>query len=154
MTPLATAQSDHRLRSIGASVTIGHNPINAQQGSARGRGHTLTSDPSQTFGATQSLTVLLTTESLMFAVFAFTPALTSGPIGRTMLARTARKAATAAAAVLTVLGAGAAAAWVNLFLVGDWPAGFLGWFPVVAILAGIVAQPIFAWVFVAKIWRK
>jgi hypothetical protein len=71
-----------------------------------------------------------------------------------MLARTARKVATAAAGVLTVMGTGAAAAWVNLFLVGDWPAGFLDWFPAVAILVGIVAQPIFAWVFVVKMWRK
>lgn len=105
------------------------------------------------FAPDQSLTVLLTMESLLFAVFAFTLTFGTSSLMRVARADVARKVAFSAACVLSVIGAGAAAAWVDLFIFGTWPHGFVAWFPVMAIAVGLVAQPIFAWVFVASLVR-
>ena len=64
-----------------------------------------------------ALTMLLTTESLLFAVFAFTFAGPS-PAAATMKIAFARRGARVAACTLTFLGLGAAVAWANLFLGG------------------------------------
>lgn len=103
------------------------------------------------FTEANALSTLLTTESLLFAVFAFA---FSGPsaIARTMKVGFSRGIARVAAATLTFLAAGAAVAWIDLFL-GAWPASFVDWFPIVAIAAGIVAQPFFAWAFVWNLGR-
>src|SRR5436190_1523268 len=102
--------------------------------------HTLVS-----FGPDRSLTVLLTTESLLFAVLALTLSFGTSSLPVKSPAAFARKATIAIAAVLTVLGAGAATAWIDLFIKGTWPQGFVAWFPVLAIAVGAMCQPIFAW---------
>lgn len=104
------------------------------------------------FTSANAMNTLLTMESLLFAVFALSMSFGSSAAMRTMTARSARRLAIAAAATLTVLGAGAAVAWCDLFL-RDWPDSFGRSFPVVAIAGGIVAQPVFAWMFVAKLAR-
>ena len=106
------------------------------------------------FGSDRSLTVLLTTESLLFAVFALTLSFGSSTLGRVSLAGVARVVAIAAAAVLTVLGGGAAIAWFDVFVNGRWPNEFAAWFPAAAIALGAVCQPIFAWVFAINLVRK
>lgn len=104
------------------------------------------------FAAKDVLTTLMTTESLLFAVFALTLSFGASSLGRTMLAAPARWMAAVAAVVLTVLGSGAAIAWGNIFL-GHWPSGFVHWFPIAALAAGILAQPAFAWLIVFKLFR-
>jgi hypothetical protein len=101
---------------------------------------------STNFTGANALTTLLTTESLLFAVFALT---LSGPssLGSTMSVAFWKRSAKVGASTLTFLATGAAVAWGHLFLC-DWPSAFVDWFPVLAIAAGIIAQPLFAWAFV------
>lgn len=106
---------------------------------------------SHAFGPDKSLTVLLTTESLLFAVFALALSLGTSSLPVSSPAAFARKATIVVAVVLTVLGAGAAMAWADLFIKGTWPHGFVAWFPVVAIAVGAVCQPVFAWVIVRNL---
>jgi len=104
------------------------------------------------FSSANALTTLLTTESLLFAVFALTLSFGSSSVARTVTTSAARQIAATAAGVLTFLGAGAAVAWVDLF-VCPWPGRFAQWFPAVAIAVGILAQPVFAWSFVVGLSR-
>lgn len=104
------------------------------------------------FSSANALTTLLTTESLLFAVFALTLSFGSSPVARAVPTSAARQIATSAAAVLTFLGTGATVAWIDLFIC-PWPARFVQWFPAVAIAVGILAQPIFAWAFVVGLSR-
>lgn len=105
------------------------------------------------FNPTQALTVLLTTESLLFAVFALTLGFGGSSLPGTVVVGVARTIATAAALVLTTLGIGAATAWVDLFICSESLHGFAQWCPAVAIGVGVLSQPIFAWVFVVYLWR-
>lgn len=102
------------------------------------------------FSSANALSTLLTTESLLFAVFALSLNIGSSPDARTMISGVG--AARCAAALLTVLATGALVAWGDVFLC-HWPHRFGQWFPAAAMAGGIVAQPIFAWVFVAKVTR-
>jgi hypothetical protein len=105
------------------------------------------------FTSTNALTTLLTTESLLFAVFALALGLSGTQLARTTLASAARNMAVSAAAVLTALASGAIVAWGDLFL-RDWPARFGLWFPAATIAIGILAQPVFAWVVVINLRRR
>lgn len=98
-----------------------------------------------------ALTVLLTTESLLFAVFAVAFSGPS-PLARSMKVDVSRRGAVVAAATLTFLASGAAVTWCDLFL-HDWPPRVADWFPIVAIATGILAQPTFAWAFVWSLNR-
>jgi hypothetical protein len=104
------------------------------------------------FTSANALTALLTTESLLFAVFALTLGLGANPSARVSLLSSARLLGACAAALLTVLAMGAAVAWGDLFLT-DWPDRFGRWFPVVVIGVGVLAQPVFAWLLVANLHR-
>src|SRR4051812_27130288 len=97
------------------------------------------------FGSKDALAVLLTTESLLFAVFGVT--FSFGASGRIAMADVARLMAVFAAMILPVLAAGAEVAWADLFLGDSWPDRFAGWFPALAIALGAAAQPLFAWAF-------
>jgi hypothetical protein len=111
--------------------------------------------PVVTFGSDKALTTLLTTESLLFAVFALTLSFGGNSLSSVVVVDVARKMALAVAAVLTILGIGAATAWVATFLGTDpSPHGFNEWCPAAAIAVGVVAQPIFAWFFVASLRRR
>jgi hypothetical protein len=96
------------------------------------------------FTNSDAVTTLLTAESLLLAVFALAFRGPS-PAGGSMSVVFSRRAATAVAATLTVLAAGAAVAWGHLFF-DKAPAG-AGWFPLLAIGVAIVAEPTFAWAF-------
>jgi hypothetical protein len=115
---------------------------------------TTSSMPGTAFGSDKVLTALLTTESLLFAVMALTFTFGSAAINEVVMQDTAKRIAVVAALVLTALGAGAAVAWVDLFVRGDWPDHFTAWFPVAALALGAVAQPLFAWGFVINIYRR
>lgn len=105
------------------------------------------------FTSANALTTLLTTESLLFAVFALTLSLGTTPSARVALTSSGRRLGVCAATFLTFLAAGAAVAWGDLFLTA-WPDRFAQWFPAVAIAAGVVAQPAFAWLFVVNLFRR
>lgn len=105
------------------------------------------------FTSANALTTLVTTESLLFAVFALTFSFGGSPAARVMLVSSARRIGVCAAAVLTILAGGAAVAWGDLFL-SNWPSRFGQWFPVVAIAAGVLAQPLFAWMFIVNLYRR
>jgi hypothetical protein len=105
------------------------------------------------FNDANAVSTLLTTESLLFAVFAVTLSFGASAAARAPRPRDARRLACAAAGVLTLFGSGAAVAWADLFL-DDWPRRFADWFPVATLAIGIVAEPMFAWTFVAHIYRK
>lgn len=99
------------------------------------------------------LTTLLTTESLLFAVFALTLALPGSAAATVMLGPRARRIALGAAFILTALASGAIVAWVDVFC-DPWPDRFARWYPAVTIALGAVAQPIFAWIVVRNLYRK
>jgi len=107
-----------------------------------------------TWGPDKSLTTLLSTEGLLFAVFALTLSFGNSSLILGVSADLGRKLAAAIAAVLTVLGIGAVTAWTELFVCSTWPSGFGEWFPVLAIVVAAVAQPMFAWVFVVRVRKK
>lgn len=97
------------------------------------------------FTSTNALSTLLTVESFLFAVINVAigaSALT--PMGNRVLQRP-RRFAFWAASLLTVVAAGAAVAWWDLFVDGEWPDRFGGWGPVVVIAAAILAQPTLTW---------
>ena len=104
-----------------------------------------------TFTSANAISTLLTTESLLFAVFALALSFPSSPLARTAVS--GRQIVFWAAALVTLVASGAAVAWLNLFL-AHWPARFGTWFPAVAIAGGIIAQPGFVWVFVIKLSHK
>lgn len=95
---------------------------------------------------TQSLTTLLSTESLLFAVFSVSLGFGSNAAAYKVTAKTARRVATGAAIVLTLLALGAMTAWVAVFVTPCTTHGFLGWAPALMIALGAVAQPVFGWV--------
>src|SRR4051794_13786658 len=95
-----------------------------------------------TWGPDKSLTTLLSTESLLFAVFALTFSFGKSSLIRGITAELGRKLAGGIAVVLTLLGTGAVTAWIELFVCGTWPPNFGEWFPVVAIVVAATAQPV------------
>ena len=109
-------------------------------------------DPTE-FSSANALTSLLTTESLLFAVFGLTVSLGGSPAARIDLASPSRALAVVAACVLTLLALGAAVSWVDLFI-GHWPGSFARWFPICTIALGIITQPMFAWMFVRSLFRR
>jgi hypothetical protein len=102
------------------------------------------------FDPTDALTSLLTVESLLFAVFSITLTFGSSGLTKNVTGGTMRRLARATAAVLTVLSIGAGTSWVTLF-VGSSTHGFAQWSPAVALAIGVIAQPVFAWIFVANL---
>lgn len=104
------------------------------------------------FTSANALTTLLTTESLLFAAFSLSLSLPGSTAPREFLADRARVFGAAAALVLTVLAGGTVAAWVEVFA-HPWIGHFGRCFPALTILVGALAQPTFAWVFVASISR-
>lgn len=100
--------------------------------------------------STQALTTLLTTESLLFAVFSVALAFGSSGLTSVVSAGFARSMVKAVAVVLTVLGIGACTAWIEVF-VGACTHGFTEWAPAFGIAVGVAAQPVFAWILVCKV---
>src|SRR5438128_1164899 len=111
-----------------------------------------TSPPTvQAFTAAQSLTLLLTTESLLFAAFnvglAFAlPVATERNISKTG----AYWLAFFAAACLTFVASGAFVAWWQVFE-NHWPDGFLRPWEAVAAAVGICVQPVVSFIAVQAI---
>jgi hypothetical protein len=101
------------------------------------------------FTSADALRTLLTTESLVFAVFTSAVGLAAAtPFGQRFLV-SPRRLAFAAASFLTILAIGALVSWFDVFW-GDWPGGATN-FSVLCILVGIVAQPVFAWIVAASV---
>ena len=95
------------------------------------------------FTPTNALTTLLTVESLVFSVLNVALALSASTSLPRRARPEARLLALSSAALVTVLGLGAAAAWWRLFA-DDWPSRLDEQLPVVCLAAGIAAQPIIA----------
>src|SRR5689334_13847595 len=97
-----------------------------------------------TFTAAQSLTTLLTTESLLFAAFNAGIVLTAPSKGGRQITRTnSYRLAKASVAALGAVASAAAPAWWQVF--GDhWPASALRALEGVGIAVGIVVQPVVA----------
>jgi hypothetical protein len=100
----------------------------------------LLAQSAHSFTAAQSLTLLLTTESLLFAALSISVTLSSPTLGGRGITR--RDVFRLAAAVVTVLGFIAIAAgfaWWQIF--GDnWPTGWLSRIEGIGIAVGIVAE--------------
>ena len=101
---------------------------------------------------TDALTALLTIESLLFAVFSITLTFGSSGLTKSVTGGLVRRIAAATAAVLTVLSVGAGTSWVKLF-VGSSTYGFAQWSPAIALAVGLIVQPVFAWIFVANLYK-
>ena len=86
---------------------------------------------------------LLSAESLIFGTLNIALSLTAGSSYGKTLGFEPRTFAHWGAALVTLLGCGAAAAWVDIFIVGDFPERW-GIPPVVALAIGIVAMPVIA----------
>lgn len=104
------------------------------------------------FTSANALTTLLTSESLLFAVFALTLSLGASTSAQVSLASAGRLIGIYAATLLTLLATGAAVAWGDVFLT-DWPERFGQWFPAIVMAIGLAAQPVFAWLLVASLQR-
>jgi hypothetical protein len=103
------------------------------------------------FAPTNALIALLTIESLLFVVFGVTLSFGTGAQSATVVGGTARCIAIAVAIVLTVLSVGATTAWVDLFVSNASTHGFAQWSPAVAIVVGVITQPVFAWIIVRNV---
>jgi hypothetical protein len=101
--------------------------------------------PSDTaFTAAQSLTTLLTTESLLFAAFnAGVVLATPVASGRRITPAQAYRLAKGSVAVLAAVAAAAALAWWQVFG-DDWPDSTLRGIEGAGIAVGIISQPIVA----------
>lgn len=94
--------------------------------------------------ASDALPLLLTTESLLFAALGVSVALTApAPGGRAPFVATGRLAG-CIAFTLTLVAVGGAAAWLTVFTSPD-AHGWGPWLRAGGIAAGIVLQPLFAW---------
>jgi hypothetical protein len=101
----------------------------------------------------EQMVSLLTAETLTFAVFGLSLTFGESRMARVNSVRAERRIATAAAAIMGFLAAGAGVAWWHLY-VGKWPSTFGSWFPVAMLGVGIVAQPLFAWGVLYALLRK
>jgi hypothetical protein len=100
------------------------------------------------------LSMLLTTEGLLFAALTIGVSLATGSMhGSRTIVRPAALAASAAI-VLGVLGTAAVAAWSDLFLGANWPDGWNHRLEAGALLVAIVAQPLIALVITIGVWRR
>lgn len=111
------------------------------------------SSPSQenAFSAAQSLTLLVTMESLLFAALNVGLALALPAVGGRNISRTgAYRLAKLAAACLTVVAAGALLAWWQVFI-DEWPTSFLRKLIAGAVAVGVCAQPVISWIAVRAI---
>jgi hypothetical protein len=99
------------------------------------------------------LSLLLTTESLLFAALTVSLSLaaTSTFGSRTVVSPVAL--GFVAAAVLAVIGIAAVLAWTDLFALGSWPAGWNVRVEATALLVAILAQPVIAFVIAVGVWR-
>ena len=102
------------------------------------------SAPRQGFTSVNAFTALLTTESLLFTAFNVALSLAT-PIegGRPRLLVRPRILAFWAFVLLLVVGCGAVLAWIDVFA-SDLPSNLLKLLPIIILLVGCVAQPIFA----------
>jgi hypothetical protein len=105
------------------------------------------------FTSKDALAVLLSTESLLFAALNVALVL-SAPSAFGSDSWVPRLLSAAAASVLTAVAAGAGSAWVDLFVVGQFPHGGFAKAAVLLIALGIVAQPVLAVVIAAVVWRR
>jgi hypothetical protein len=98
--------------------------------------------PQVTFTATQALTLLLTTESLLFAAFNVGVALTT-PVagGRNLTRKAAWLLAVSVSLALACVATGAFMAWWQVF-VDHWPHSFFGRAEAAVALIGILVQPV------------
>jgi hypothetical protein len=102
--------------------------------------------PTDQFTTAQSLTLLLTTESLLFAAFNVGLALGT-PVagGRNISRASAFRLALFAVLALTAVALGALLAWWQVF-VDHWPGSFLREVEAAAAVAGITVQPIVSFI--------
>jgi hypothetical protein len=103
--------------------------------------------------AFQLLSILLTTESLLFA--GLTVAITlagATPFGR-QIAVLPVALACAATLILGVVAAAAVLSWTDLFAGSNWPKGHSRRVEAIALLSAIVTQPAIALSIAVGIWR-
>jgi hypothetical protein len=99
------------------------------------------------------LSVLLTTEGLLFAALTIGVTLAaSSTFGPKTLVSPATLAFIAAG-VLMIVGTAAILAWADLFWGKGWPAGANGRVEAIALLFAIAVQPLFALLVAVGIWR-
>src|SRR4051812_26402655 len=99
------------------------------------------------------LSVLLTTEGLLFAALSISVSLSASSTFGAKTVVSPAALAFVAAAVLTVVAAAAALAWVQLFSGAHWPSSLNTRLEVLALLFAIVVQPAIALVIALGIWR-
>jgi hypothetical protein len=97
-----------------------------------------------TLGPTDALILLVTVESLLFAALAVSVTL-AGPseLGGPPFVR-GSKLAWSITGVLTIVSIGALMCWLELYAGSRWPCGFRAALTALAILIGVVAQPLLA----------
>ncbi len=111
---------------------------------------------SVTTGLTKSgiLSLLLTTESLLFAALAVAVTLSGSSVFGASTWGPPWVLAFIATAVLGVVAAAAVLAWTDLFLAHNWPTGWNSRIEALALLFAIVAQPLVALVVAVGIWLE
>jgi hypothetical protein len=97
------------------------------------------------FTPQDSLRTLLSVEGLVFAAFSITLGFSSPTALGVVSTLSPRLLLAIVAGLLTLMSAGAVVAWIEVFIVGDWPDSLGAVIPVLMILIGALVQPCFAW---------
>lgn len=110
---------------------------------------------STTSGLSKSgvLSLLLTTESLLFAALTVAVTLSATSMFGQSTWGPPWVLAFIATVVLAVVASGAVLAWTDLFLARNWPNGSNARLEALALLVAIVGQPLVALVIAIGIWR-
>ena len=101
---------------------------------------------SQVLGPTDALTLLLTVESLLIAALAIGVSLATPRSGGSPPFIARGTLALIIAVVITLVGIGAAAAWIVAYI-EPGPQGIAEWLEGLALAAGILGGVVFSWAF-------
>jgi hypothetical protein len=114
----------------------------------------VTPTPSATpaFSSKDALGALVTAESFLFGILNVAIGLTASSTFGQSIRLAPRALAHWATLLVTLMATGAALAWVDLFVVGDFPDG-LAIVPVVILAVAIVVQPTFALILARHVGR-